>query len=344
VGKPLSKRSTTAFIRRWFRFSLRTLFLVTTVLAIWLAFKVHAARQQQEAVALYLRLGGTIRYDYEIDQSGRLIRNATPSGWPWLRSYVGSEYFDSVSVLSMTTKPVSDPDTRPLVGLPHLLQLWLGHTKISDDAMDSISQLRMLRQLELSNTGITDTGLMRLLQLPHLTYLQLDSTTVTDEGVESLLKLPSLQEVSLTGTRVTEKGVRRLIEAGKQVCCTLDPHIEALDELGRPRKVLTAGEQVPLRGTFYVPTGAKPYSGPAIVMIHERRPDMGGQRVTVQSGVANYVQVGPTTYVFNTVLQLPPSLKTVMPGELEVSGLGGTICVEPLQELRPAAEGPETQQ
>jgi hypothetical protein len=315
---------------------MRTLFVVTAVTAVWLAFKVNAARQQREALALYLSLGGTVRYDYEFDRSGKPVRNASPSGWHWLRDIIGGEYFDSVSALSLSTKEVSDADAQKLTGLPHLKRLWLGHTQISDEAMEAVSQLKVLRVLELSSTGITDAGLRRLEGLPSLEYLYLIGTAVTDEGVQSLLTLPSLHSVRLTGTRVTEKGVLRLVEEGIQVSCAIDPCIEALNESAKPTDVLTTGEQVALRSTFHVPVGAKPYSGPAIVMVHSLRSDMGGQRVTVQSGIANYVQTGPTTYEFNTVLQLPP-MKTGMPGELEVRAVGGVICVEPVRELQPAA-------
>ena len=52
--------------RRWFRFSLRMLLVVVTVLCVWLAIKVNAARRQKEAVAAILSAGGTVNYDYQL--------------------------------------------------------------------------------------------------------------------------------------------------------------------------------------------------------------------------------------------------------------------------------------
>ena len=330
--------------RSWRRFRLRTVLLATTVVAVVLAMEVYPAVRQREAVTLFRRLGGTIRYDYQIDNKGTPIRNATPK-WNWLRSVIGDDFLDSAVAVIISNRPVSDAEASDLRKLPHLQLLWMGRTKVSDDIIDSINSLKHLWQLDLSSTDITDAGLKRLRNHPKLTYLQLDGTSVTDEAIESLLQLPCLCEVSLIGTRVTEKGVRRLLEAGKQVRCALDAHVVALDDLGQPKLVLTAGEQVPIRGTFYVPTGAKPYSGPVIVSINSIRMEMGGKRVAQQQiSVSNYSQRSPTTYEFNTAMRLPPGPTTVRPGELEVIGLGGTICVDPLLELRPAASRPENQQ
>ena len=52
--------------RRWFRFSLRMLLVVVTVLCVWLGFKVNAARRQKEAVEAILKAGGQVSYDYQL--------------------------------------------------------------------------------------------------------------------------------------------------------------------------------------------------------------------------------------------------------------------------------------
>ena len=44
MGDPVAKR-------RWFRFNLRTLFLVLTVFACWLGYHVHWIRQRDQARA-----------------------------------------------------------------------------------------------------------------------------------------------------------------------------------------------------------------------------------------------------------------------------------------------------
>jgi hypothetical protein len=313
------------------------LFLVTTVLAIWLAFKVHAARQQREAVAYFLSVGGTLRYDHELDSTGKPIRNATPPGWPWLRNILGSEYFDSARGLMLNSKSVTDLGASQLTGLPTLKSLWLTYTQVSDEAAESIGQLRMLYSLDLSSTGFTDAGLVRLQNLPHLTYLKLVGTTVSDAGVDSLLAMPNLYEVDLSGTRVSETGVLRLVEAGKQVICTVNAQVAAVDESNQPTTVLRTGESVRLRGSFHVPPGAKPIQGGAGFMIYCQRPEPKPHRVVCHSGIVKFVQTGPTLYEFDTVEKLAPSNRPAMPGEIEIHGPGGVICVAPLTEIQPAA-------
>ena len=50
--------------RRWFQFSLRTLFVLLTVLCVLLAVTVERARKQWEAVAAIRELRGEVRYEY----------------------------------------------------------------------------------------------------------------------------------------------------------------------------------------------------------------------------------------------------------------------------------------
>jgi hypothetical protein len=344
VGNQRSDAGRDSILRRWFRFSLRSLFLVTTVLAIWLAFKVHAARQQREAVAYFLSVGGTLRYDHELDSTGKPIRNATPPGWPWLRNMLGSEYFDSARALQLSSKSVTDPGARHLTGLPTLKSLWLEHTQVGDESAASIGQLRMLYSLDLSSTGFTDAGLVGLRNLSNLTYLNLVGTKVSDAGVDSLLAMPSLYEVDLSGTRVSEAGVLRLVEAGKQVICSVNAQVTAVDESNQPTTVLRTGESVRLRGSFYVPPGAKPIRGNALFYICRQRPEPKPHLVIIQSGIVTFVQTGPTLYEFDTVEKLPPSNKPVMPGEIQIIGPGGLICIAPLTEIQPAAVESTTHQ
>ena len=94
--------SDTKPIRSWFRFSLRTLLLATTVLCVWLAMQVNAARRQKEAVKVILGAGGTVRYDYQYKRRPSMPavivggvklpdhffdNNATIPGPVWLRKF-----------------------------------------------------------------------------------------------------------------------------------------------------------------------------------------------------------------------------------------------------------------
>ena len=62
--------------RRWLQYTLRSLFMVMTLACVgmsWLGIKMRAARRQREAVTAIQKLGGWVRYDYEVDWEGIAI-------------------------------------------------------------------------------------------------------------------------------------------------------------------------------------------------------------------------------------------------------------------------------
>src|SRR4051812_45101623 len=83
--------------RRWLRFTLRTLLVAVTLVGIWLAVTVNAARRQASAVAMILRSGGKVIFDYQIVRSigadGFCSANleTSPPAPEWLRRLVGDD-------------------------------------------------------------------------------------------------------------------------------------------------------------------------------------------------------------------------------------------------------------
>ena len=75
VPRPLRKRL--------LRISLRMVFVLTTILCVWLGFKVHQVKQQREAVAWVEAHGGMVAYQHE----------KIPHGPKWLRDLIGVDYF-----------------------------------------------------------------------------------------------------------------------------------------------------------------------------------------------------------------------------------------------------------
>src|SRR5689334_19696866 len=51
--------------RRWLRYSLRTLFVLVTLLCVWLGLWANRAERQKRAVAWFKAHGGEVHYDYE---------------------------------------------------------------------------------------------------------------------------------------------------------------------------------------------------------------------------------------------------------------------------------------
>jgi hypothetical protein len=94
-----------------------------------------------------------------------------------------------------------------------LAVLNLGRTKITDDGLKAIENLKNLRKLHLENTHIGDAGLSHLKNLTSLEYLNLYGTQVTDSGLTELEGLKNLKSLYLWQTKVTPAGVDKLKQA-----------------------------------------------------------------------------------------------------------------------------------
>lgn len=85
--------------RRYLTFSLRTLFVLMTALAVWLGVIVNRAREQQEAVKAIEAMGGLVAYEWQLPTLGStnhriLVASPTePGGSAWLRDLLGDDYF-----------------------------------------------------------------------------------------------------------------------------------------------------------------------------------------------------------------------------------------------------------
>ena len=224
--------------RRYLRYSLRSLLVVATVVAVLLGYKVNQVSRQRRAVRALLTERAIIMFDYQLDATQR-----SAPGRYWLTSWLGDDFFAHVQTVSFLVPfmggPTSDNITdellvhlrslprlevliledcdrltdaglRHLTGLRRLQELRLSRTKITDEGLDSLSSMRQLKSLHLEETALTDDGLAKLAHLQQLEELWLLDTAVTDAGVEHLAKLKSLRELDLTWTQMTPQGVERL--------------------------------------------------------------------------------------------------------------------------------------
>ena len=196
--------------RRWFQYSLRTLFVAIAVLGVWLAMVTSAARRQQSIVARLRELHAEITYDFEVDTQGTRKSAAVPPGPKWLRELVGQDYLSDVVQVNCSDRNIDDDDLDQLRGLKHLRDLNLIKTQITDAGLQHLSELKQLRSLSLSGPDITDTGLESLQGLDQLQCLSLELTSVTDVGLEHLKGLKQLQVLDLYGTKITDAGLKHL--------------------------------------------------------------------------------------------------------------------------------------
>ena len=156
--------------RRWLRFSLRTLLLLTAVIAAWFGWQVNKAQKQKAAVAAVEAAGGTVEYQ-------RLNR--------WRR------LFQPVHVW-------------------HVTEVDFESGKVDDNLLESVKDhlenLASLKALSLRNTRITDKGLLHLRGLRSLYWLYIIDAPITDAGLLYIGQIPNLAGVSHAKTKATWEG------------------------------------------------------------------------------------------------------------------------------------------
>jgi hypothetical protein len=193
--------------RRWAQFSLATMFVVVTVLCVWLSVVVNRAHRQRDAVAAIEALGGHIIYT----KPGEEASETFPK--PFLRRWLSRYYFDDVRAVLLAGTQVTDAGLAHLHSLTGLQALSLMGTQATDSGLAHLQGLTGLRQLWLRDTQVTDAGLIHLHGLTALHVLDLGGTQITDTGLTHLQGLMGLDTLSLSGTQVTDAGVVKLREA-----------------------------------------------------------------------------------------------------------------------------------
>jgi hypothetical protein len=192
---------------RWFQYRLRSLFILTTLVAItcsWAAVEMQNQRKQKAAAETLKKAGG--RVDSEVTWLGRLLRDD---------SLVRVRNVD-FNGQSSSNDVLTHLQGLRQAGLPHLQRLrqlqypWLDNIKITDTELVHLQELRQLESLGLGNTTVTDAGLAHLQGLQKLLALQLYNTRVTDAGLVHLQGLKQLQGLGLGRTQVTDAGLVHL--------------------------------------------------------------------------------------------------------------------------------------
>lgn len=198
---------------RW-QFTLRTAFIATAVLGVWLGFHLQAARQQQKAVAAIRAAGGWVGYDYAW-KDGDWIQGGKSWAPQWLTNLVGEDALHRVVAVHAAALFHSaqdehgsyygpDPDA---VVSPELWQaieslrstewLSLNARNISDDELRHLSGLRRLTELKMEAVPINGSGLKHLASLPNLRHLGLSRIHLKDEHAHWLADMKGLRILGL---------------------------------------------------------------------------------------------------------------------------------------------------
>ena len=224
-------------IKRWLRISIRTMFVLTTILCVGLGLIVQRVERQKEVVKWVEGLGGRVDYDYELDGFGFALPGTAP-GPKWLRELVGVDYFAAIDFVDLSNTTVRD--ISPLASLPGLRNARLNDTNVDD--LSPLKDLTGLQVLAVSNTRVVD--LSPLTSLSDLESLSLSNTEVRDlsplaglaalrildihltpvSDVSPLVNLATLELLLLDESSVAAAGQARLKKALPN-CAILDPSV-----------------------------------------------------------------------------------------------------------------------
>ena len=205
--------------RRWFRFTLRTLLLVTFLVALAASYMGHhvaRARLERRVAAEVWDAGGRAVYSHQIQQENPLglrseaVSVGPPGPWP-IRRLFGDDIFDAVHYVVFSNNPsVNEKGLTRLHELTELRHLELHGERFTDAGIDDLLKIRHLQRLHLRDTSITPAGLGRLSQLPALQELGIIGSSVTDAYAEQLTSFPHLETVYFIQTRITDEGLSSL--------------------------------------------------------------------------------------------------------------------------------------
>jgi len=153
---------------RWrFQYSIRSLLLLVVVVAIpcsRFAARMRYAEARKETADAIQKVGWSVGYAYEYDESGNAKWDAKPKGPEWLQKLLGREFFAVVGFVAFGDQGITDDCVEHLKGLPQLQGLYLNSTLVTDAGLEHLKGLTELQCLYLIGTKVTDEGVKKLQQ------------------------------------------------------------------------------------------------------------------------------------------------------------------------------------
>ena len=207
-----------------FRFGLRTLLIVTTVLCLALGLLLREAidyeRRKDGARELISSLNGRIQdIGWSLEPS---------DGDNWLsRMFLRTEHHEQLWSVDLTGTSVSGADLATLSRCDWIRKLNLSNTKTGDAELAQVARFTKLRELTLDNTLVSDRGVPQLHPLERLVSLRILTPGVTYAGLAELDRL-------LPGRRFKEQHawLKAILVVSGRGPVTLSNEFRRDDEMG----------------------------------------------------------------------------------------------------------------
>ena len=187
--------------RRWFQFSLMSLFCVMLVtgpfLGTWIDYVRERPIRAARSIAILKEHKCFVNCEWVVE-SGPLAR------------WVGAVPMPhNCEVIAEGNRQLSDEDLRLIGNLEHVRKLSLEGTSVSDAGFRHLRGVRGLQRVLLDDTRIGDAG-FSCLNLDEVELLWAAKTLVTDDSVSKIARCKKLTWLRLPGTKITDRGLSEI--------------------------------------------------------------------------------------------------------------------------------------
>jgi hypothetical protein len=199
------------------RFSLRTLLIITVLVAIpsaWLGKHWLRTRVQRPMVAKIKANGGQVYYDYQSDRKN-FDSSKTPPGWAPLRAMLGDDFFATVKVAIYGNNFPPQIIDIEFEQLSDLEQIYINAKKVPETTIAKLASLKKLNSLVLADYNYRPEVFRKLADCPSLTHLTVFSGSLTSEHLRELKSFAMLTNFQWTNAPLTDDGLLAICELRK---------------------------------------------------------------------------------------------------------------------------------
>jgi|GEM_PF-6691573 hypothetical protein len=178
--------------------------ILITIVAIWLGWKSHRARQIRLIVKSVQSDGYMVYYSLE-DPTKSAIADAT-----WYSRMLGTEFYaDVIGVEGFAHRNLGADRLQTLADMDSMESLRVSFTEIDEESIKAIGEMSKLRILHISAPDFPPEYLSHLTNLNNLENLSI-TRPIGDGGVAILAQIKSLEKLTISSETLTQEGIQQL--------------------------------------------------------------------------------------------------------------------------------------